>query len=391
MQFALPDLAGFVAAGLLLLLACALSGIIYLLANSLGKAPVIGGWVTRDVNGWLTDARNALLKASSATWHFATGMINWAWDILTKPLIYLYHYATAAWQWLNVLFTQTIPDAENRVLNYALSRFDAAEADAAHLFTVAERYTGTEIAAAEHLAAELFAEAESYAGKAVAAAETALAADIRAVQQAAAADLTAAERALTSTINSVATAADKDLASLAGQTNTDIGRLANDVVSEVTKAEAIAAANLAAVQAGIYTDLEQWGDQAVSHVWPDAAQDIAALKQTLGADFPWLNDLLGALGGLGSVGIAGALIRAIAGAEVVTNLADQCIIPNCRNLSQFGQDLQDLLSAASEAALLAWLVFLVADPQGWANDMATVAAPVAATVTADIARLLGQG
>jgi len=389
MQFALPDLAGFVAAGLLLLLACALSGIIYLLANSLGKAPVIGGWVTRDVNGWLTDARNALLKASSATWHFATGMINWAWDILTKPLIYLYHYATAAWQWLNVLFTQTIPDAENRVLNYALSRFDAAEADAAHLFTVAERYTGTEIAAAEHLAAELFAEAESYAGKAVAAAETALAADIRAVQQAAAADLTAAERALTSTINSVATAADKDLASLAGQTNTDIGRLANDVVSEVTKAEAIAAANLAAVQAGIYTDLEQWGDQAVSHVWPDAAQDIAALRQTLGADFPWLNDLLGALGGLGSVGIAGALIRAIAGAEVVTNLADQCIIPNCRNLSGLGSDLAELLQAASVAAMVAWLVFCVTDPAGAATDIQDVLLNPLRVVVTDASHLFG--
>ena len=391
MQFALPDLAGFVAAGFLLLLACAIGLLAALIANTLGKAPVIGGWVSRDLVGWMKDAQRGVLAGASATWHFATGMINWAWDILTKPLIYLYNHAVAVWGWIHTLFTQTIPDAENRVLNYALTKFDAAEVDAAHLFSVAERYTVTEVDAAEKLAANLFAEAENYAARIVAAAESALLADIRAVQQAAAADLTAAERALTSTIGSVATAADKDLASLAAQTNTDVGRLAGDIVSEVTKAESIAAANLAAVQAGIYTDLEQWGDQAVSHVWPDADQDIAALKQTLGADFPWLNDLLGALGGLGSVGIAGALIRAIAGAEAVTNLAEQCIIPNCRNLSQFGADLQDLLSAASEAALLAWLVFLVADPQGWANDMATVAAPVAATVTAGIARLLGQG
>jgi len=372
MQFALPDLAGFVAAGFLLLLACAIGLLAALIANTLGKAPVIGGWVSRDLVGWMRDAQRGVLAGASATWHFATGMINWAWDILTKPLIYLYHYAVASWQWLQTLFTQTIPDAENRVLNYALTKFDAAEADAAHLFSVAERYTVTEVQAAEKLAANLFAEAENYAGKAVAAAETALAADIRAVQQAAAANLTAAERALTSTISSVASAADKDLASLAAQTNTDVGRLAGDIVSEVTKAESIAAANLAAVQAGIYTDLEQWGDQAVSHVWPEADQDIAALKQTLGADFPWLNDLLGALGGLGSAGIAGALIRAIAGAEVVTNLAEQCIIPNCRNLSGLGQDLAELLQAASVAAMVAWLAFCVTDPAGAATDIQDV-------------------
>jgi len=373
MQFALPDLAGFVAAGLLLLLACAVAGLATVIAGTLGKAPVIGGWVSRDLVGWMRDASNALLKASSATWHFATGMINWAWDILTKPLIYLYNHAVATWNWIHTLFTQTIPDAESRALNYASGLVAQAEADASRLFNVAERFTVSEVNAAEAAAASLFREAESYAAKAVAAAETALLADIRAAERTAAADLTAAERSLNAAISSAVTATDRDLASLAGQTNTDIGRLANDVVAEVSRAEAVAAANLAAVQAGIYTDLEQWGDQAVSHVWPQADQDIAALRKTLGADFPWLQDLLGALGGLGSVGLAGALIRAIAGAEAVTNLAEQCIIPNCRNLSGLGNDLAELLQTASVAAMLAWIAFAVTDPEGAAADIQSVA------------------
>ena len=121
MQFALPDLAGFVASGLLLLLACAIGLLATLVALTFGNAPIIGPWVRRDLVGWMRDGQRSVLSAAHATWHFAEGMINWAWDILTKPLIYLYHYASASWQWLQTLFTQTIPDAENRVVNYALN------------------------------------------------------------------------------------------------------------------------------------------------------------------------------------------------------------------------------------------------------------------------------
>jgi len=390
MQFLLPDLAGFVAAAVLLALACALGLLAALLANTLGRAPVIGGWVSRDLAGWLRDAANAVLKASSASWHFATGMIHWLQDILTKPLIYLGEFCSASWKWLQTLFTQTIPDAENRALNYAAGLVDKAEADASHLFTVAERDTAAAVTAAESRADTLYYKAETYAAGLVRAAESALSADIARAEQSAAAAVSALGHSLTTAISSVASAADNDLASLAGQTNTDVGRLASDIVSEVQRAEAIAATNLAAVQSGIYTDLTTWGDQAIADAWPNAAGDIAALRQSLGGDFPWLNDLAGALGGLGVAGLAGALIRSLAGVNAITNLATDCIVPNCRNLSQFGADLQDLLGVASEAALLAWLIFLVADPQGWAQDMATVAAPVAAATTAATAALLGQ-
>ena len=378
MQFALPDLAGFVAAGVLLLIACGLILLAALLAGTLGKAPVIGGWVSRDLAGWLRDAGNAVLSASKATWHFATGLFNWAQDILTKPLIYLFKWALSAYQWLHVLFTQTIPDAENRALNYAAGLVDTAEADASHLFAVAERDTASLVDTAELRAAALFHDAETYAARLTSDAEKSLAAAIQAAEAAALSAVAAAERTLTGSIAAAVTGADNDLRSLSGQVNTVAGELARDIVTEVQGAEATAAAALAAVQSGIYTDLEQWGDQAVTHVWPDAAGDIGALKGVLGNDFPWLQDLLGALGGLGTAGLAGALIRAIAGTEAITRLATDCVVPNCRNLSQFGTDLQDLIGVAALAALVAWLAAGVADPASWAQDMQTVAYPLGA-------------
>ena len=390
MEFLLPDLAGVVAAGVLLLLALAIVLLADLLANTLGHAPVIGGWVSRDLAGWLRDGANAVLKAAKASWHFAAGLFNWTQDILTKPLIYALNWAIAVYRWLNVLFTQTIPDAENRVTAYAAGLVTRAERDAGQLFDTAERDTARLVTAAEHDAAALFRDAETYAAGLVTAAERSLSDAITAAERAAATGISSAEKALSAGISAVASGAGADLASLSAQVNTVAGELARDITAEVQAAEATAAASLSAVQNGIYTDLETWGDQAVSHVWPDAAQDIGALRQTLGQDFPWLNDLLGALGGLGTAGLAGALIRGIAGAEAVTNLAEQCIVPNCRNLSQFGQDLQDLIAAGSLAALVAFLATAVSDPGGWAADMQQVAYPLGQRWAAAANGMFGQ-
>ena len=389
MEFLLPDIGAVAAALVLLAIACGLALLAALLASTLGHAPVIGGWVSRDLAGWLRDGANAVLKASKATWHFAAGLFNWAQDILTKPLIYLLNMGISAYRWLSVLFTQTIPDAENRVALLAGQLAGRAETDAQHLFTAAAADTVRLVGAAERDAVTLARDADKYAAGLVATAERSLSAAITKAEQTAASGILSAEHALSAGISAVTSGADADLASLSAQVNTVAGELARDIVAETQAAEATAAANLAAVQSGIYTDLATWGDQAVSHVWPDAAQDIGALRDELGADFPWLSDLLGALGGLGAAGMAGALIRSIAGTEAITRLATDCIVPNCRNLSGLGADLSQLLSDVSIAAMIAWLIFAVTDPAGWAAETYDVAgAPLTAVVSA-VSHLIG--
>jgi len=389
MQFVLVDLSGFAAAGFLLLLAAAAALIAVVLANTLGKAPVIGPWVARDLAGWFRDASNALIKASSATWHFMTGMFNWAQDILTKPLIYAYNFAASAVKAINTLFTQTIPDAENRALNYALGLVRTAEADADHLFTVARTDIDAVARTAAAQAETLFKEAESYADRAVSDLRTAVDAAITAAERTAASEVSAAEQALAAGITSLGHDVANDLAGLATSTNSDIARLAKDITAEGQAVAAVASANLAAAVSGIYTDLDTWGNRAVAEVWPDADADIDALRQAIGSGFPDINGLLGDLAGLGAAGLLGALIRSIAGTAAVTELAADCIVPNCQNLSQLGRDLQELLSLASTAAMIAWLVFAVTDPAGAAADIQDVALNPLRTVITDASHLFG--
>lgn len=390
MQFLLPDLAGFTAAAFLLLLACALTLLASVIQNSFGRAPVIGSWVSANIVGWLTAAAASVISAASATWHFAAGMFNWAQDILLKPFVYTLEFATSAWQWLNLLFTQTIPDAEARALNYAAGLVQSANVYATAEFARVESDLVNAVTGAEQAASGLFATATAYASTLFDRAESDLAADITRVQALALSEVTSVAAALGHAVTTAETTAAADLAGLAASANGAISQLARDIIHETDAAEAVAASNLIAVQRGIYTDLETWGDQAVSQAWPDAEGDITSLRRTLGADFPWLNDLLGALGGLGAAGLAGALIRSIAGAHAVTRLADDCIIPNCRNLSGLGSDLSNLLADASTAAMLAWFIFLVTDPAGWAAETFDVAGPVATAATHAAATVLGQ-
>lgn len=298
MEFALPDLAGFVSACLLLLLACALILLGYLIANTFGRLPVVGSWVTAHIVASLQDAANAVLAAADATWHFAVGMFNFLADVFLKPYIYTVHFAISAWGWLQHLANVTIPDAEARAASYALGLYQAG------------------------------------------------AADLTAVTSALRADLTADYAQLEARVNALYASA--------------LGASASAEAQAINVARGLVGTTV--------TDLDTAADAAVQIAWPDWAGDIGALRQTLGADFPWLSDLTGALAGAGAAGIMGLLIRAIASAHAVTDLANDCTIPNCRNLSGLGNDLANLAAMIGTGAMWAWVAFGITDPNGWAQD-----------------------
>ena len=389
MEFLLPDLGGAIVALVLLILALALGALADWLVSTFAHTPVIGGFVSRDLAGWVRDAANGVIRARNATWHFAAGMFNWASDALVKPLTYVTQFAVRVWEGYETLRYVTIPHWIAEARSWAVSAEQSAVAHADSLVAAAERDIDAAVAAVQRDAAAEFRAAETYAAGLVTAAERTLAADVAAAERAAAAGLTSAEHALSAGIAAVSSAATSDLDALARSASGDVAELARDIEQTAQSVAAGAAAALAAVQGGIYTDLEQWGDAAVSAAWPDAVRDIDALRGVIGSDFPDISGLLGALGGLGAAGLLGALIRSLAGTAAVTELAEQCIIPNCRNLSQFGRDLQGLLGDVPSAALLAWIVFLVADPSGWAQDTYDAGGPLSRDFTAAAARLLG--
>jgi hypothetical protein len=376
MPVALPDLGALAAALFLLLIAAALWVLIQLLVNSIGKAPVIGSWIVTNVGGWLNDARNAILAAQSASWHAFIQLLKWTIDLL---VIWPAKLALALWnlaqglertvfvrlpllaQQLYGETVQALDTAETYALslgnrlalsvtaalgsleNWTQARVDALALEATHLFNVAEQDVTAALARAEADAANLVTQAS-----------TALQADIASAEALAAHEVSALQASVQAAVN----------------------QLAADMAHGLASAEALAYSQVQALQGAIVTDLETIGDSAIGLAWPDAVPDLQALRGVLGADFPWLNDLLGLLAGAGTAGLLGALIRSMATSQALTRLATDCIIPNCRNLSGLGNDLQNLLSVASDAALLAWLVQLVHNPDSWAQDMVTEATPL---------------
>jgi len=391
MPEALPELGALAAAGFLLLIAAALWVLIDLLNNSLGRLPLVGSWITSNISNALNDARNVILAGASASWGAAVQLFKWMIDWIKLQATWEITAVTSVWHFGTRMYDVTLPNLETRVLVTASSWVSSAESFARGLYAQAVSYAAAEASRALAVASSWVSAAESAAVQLFRTAELDAANAVRAAERDAANALAAASTTLTADI----AAAEQFTIAQVDALGAELGRaysiLSGDITAGVQTAEHLAAVNLGAAVGGIYTDLDTWGKQALADAWPDVTGDISALRRTLGADFPWLNDLLGALGGLGAAGLLGTLIQSMAGAHAITRLANDCIVPNCRNLSGLGNDLQNLLSTASTAAMLAWLIFAVTDPSGWAAEMGSVAAPVAAGLANDAARLFGGG
>lgn len=382
----LGDLAAFL---FLLLIAAALWVLIALLNNSLGRLPVVGSWITSNISAALNDARNAILSAAGATWGAGVKLFRWIEAFIQNTSNALFNALVQTYIFASRMYDVTLPNLESRVLVDASGWFSSAESYAESLYNAAVSYETSLVDQAIVDASNLFASAEHYAVGLFDTATADIANAIIAAETDAANLIASASTTLTADIHAAEVFAADGINSLEASTQAAINSLSADITAGIHTAESLAAVNLGAAVGGIYTDLETWGDQAIADAWPDAQGDISSLRGTLGADFPWLNDLLGALGGLGAAGLAGALIRSMATSHALTKLADDCIVPQCRNLGGLSNDLGNLLSDASTAAMLAWLIFGVVDPAGWAADTADVAGPIASGLATTAGKLFG--
>lgn len=389
MPVALAGLADVAYALMLLLLAAALTALIYVLVNSLGKAPVVGSWISHTLAGWLTDARNALLKSARSSWHGLVNLFNWGNHLLATILVHGYQFYDEASAAVSRIAFVRLPEIAGHAYSQALALYDTARADITSAYQQATHYAAGLVSAAEawaqarinqlaleatslftraeHDALTWVSQAESGAANLVTESSTALRADIASAEAIAAHEVSALQASVQAAVN----------------------QLAADITSGLQTAEALASSQVTALQRGIVTDLETIGDSAISIAWPDAVPDLQALRGILGADFPWLNDLLGLMAGAGTAGLLGALIRSMATSQALTKLATDCIVPNCRNLGGLGSDLQQLLGLLSDAALAAWIAELVHSPGAWAQDMQATAAPAGDSVITSARTLLG--
>lgn len=387
----LPELGALSALVALLIIAAGLWVLQGLIRNSLGRLPVVGGWINSNIDAALNDARNAVLRGAGATWGVAKTLFRWMIAFFKNPMAQILFLAAEAYSFGRKVVDVYLPELQTRVLVDASGWFSSAESYALGLYRTAQNYTTGLVAQALVTASGWFTAAENRAIALFNTATTDIANGIVRAETDAANLVTNASSALKADILAAENLAIGDINALDRTVQSAINTLSADITAGIATAESLAAVNLSAVAGGIYTDLDTWGKRAVADAWPDAQRDIGALRNTLGADFPWLNDLLGALGGLGAAGLLGSLIQSMAGAQAITRLATDCVVPQCRNLGGLSHDLGDLLGTASTAAMLAWLIFAVTDPSGWSSEMMAVAAPVATQAAGAATRLFEGG
>lgn len=127
----------------------------------------------------------------------------------------------------------------------------------------------------------------------------------------------------------------------------------------------------------------------VAPVWRGLLGDVDVLEGVLGTDFPDLSGLLGDLAGVHGLDTALSLAGTATMARVLSRYLTQCGIPNCRNLSGVGRALQELFGLVGDAAFLAVLAELIADPQGAAQEVESVVGAIVSPIVSGARDLLG--
>lgn len=203
---------------------------------------------------------------------------------------------------------------------------------------------------------------------------------ISAVESRVLGELSAVEAHLQDQVVGLVKSAEADLIGevdqLAGTVKADLTQALDYAESEagkaLTAAEAYAVTAATAAVGVLVTDV----DQAVAPVVTGLIDDIGSVVGVIGSDFPDVGSLLRDLD-LSKLGeMAGALAGTMTIVQALTRLAEDCTIPNCRNLSGVGRALQDLFALVEGGSLLALIAALITDPEGTATELHQVLDPI---------------
>lgn len=149
--------------------------------------------------------------------------------------------------------------------------------------------------------------------------------------------------------------------------------------SAVAKAESTAVVN--GLNSALVTDIE--------HAWPLVIAGIDDVIDVAGADFP---DVVADLRGLARSlprDLPTAIAMSTAIAIPLLRLAKDCTMPNCRNLSQVGRDLQELFGLLQTGGLLLLVGEAAHSPANVAHDIVRVLHPVIVDMQSLAKEMLG--
>lgn len=138
---------------------------------------------------------------------------------------------------------------------------------------------------------------------------------------------------------------------------------ARDTAHALAAAESYATTAATQIAGALITDVQTGVAIAVDGVWPQIDAGVIAVEGVIATDLPDIGALLKAVPRAVPGDIAGALAGVTALSLPMLKYLEQCGIPNCRNLSQLGRDLQALLGLVEDAAFLALIIELIREPE----------------------------
>lgn len=123
-------------------------------------------------------------------------------------------------------------------------------------------------------------------------------------------------------------------------------------------------ADTVSTQAAARSTAKLSSDSALA-VHPDFAgmrSDLEAAAAVFGIGQPAITALISRVPSAAPASLPGAEAAHAAITRVLTKTMEDCVAPNCRDTSKFGRDLQSLFGLVEGAAFLAFLAFIIRDP-----------------------------
>lgn len=154
------------------------------------------------------------------------------------------------------------------------------------------------------------------------------------------------------------------------------GQLTADIVNTLTVSEQFAQNTATAAIGALVTDLDQQLTQDASAIWSGIQTGIGAVDGVIDNALPDILSGLRAIPGSIPTSLPAAITASLAISIPMLKFMEQCGIPNCKNLSQYGRDLQGVLGLAEDIGFMALFIALATDPEGAADEVANVLGPV---------------
>jgi hypothetical protein len=332
------------------------------------------------IRGWVAGATDAFNRQVLGVFAYALDPLAQLLQVpvrwLQKHLTGWLHAAAGALTVLTYLRTALIPFVLNKAIGYALTLYHAALA----ALVAARAELTALINYVQAHAIALISAVELRLLSAITAARAELTALINYVQAHAITLISAVESRLLSAI----VAARAELTALINYvqahaiayTNAVAAALSTEIAGVRAWLIAYCDATVARVVNAAIANEHILLGQALAIAWPRALTEIDAVIATADKDFA---DALANLRSLRGLSLANpfAVVGALVG--VVTALlrfTRDCTIPNCRNLSQVGRDLQELFSLVEGDIIIGLLAAAAKDPGGVGRDALAVARPV---------------